>query len=306
MQSTQAGGGMTDIGTIGYDAIMYIDRTTRLIIKIIGVFSDTILPVLEEAVLGDLANKPWSQIAPHITRMINEKKDILDQMSRDPEIQQALKEWAEAYATIAIQTTRAIQPAINTMIDGGLETLKVSGTRAAAGVINLGINLTEGVVAEIPVVGGVLDIILALVVGISRAFAAAAPVVQFGLEATGTGYRTVNQVNDIVQEGRQRLDRARENITALTDKFDKFKNVGANALENARNVGTQFGQHIASAATGAVQGAVQRTLPQGALQRQYGGAARNKIKRKIQKTTQRIQKTLNKFHGRRVKTRRRV
>lgn len=332
----QSGGaiGITDAGTIGANAVYYAEKTIILIIKIIGVFSDTIAPVLEEALFGDLANKPWSQVAPIITRIINEKKDYLDEMSRNPEIQAALKEWAEAYATIGIQTMMAVRPSINKMIDEGLQTLSDSGTRATTGVVNLGLNLIEGAVGEIPVAGGIIDVIVALVRGVNNGLNSAAPLIQFGTEAIGTGYATTNRMIDIVQKGKQRVEAASQALQSLNETFKNVGAIGATARESIQNIGKQMGETVVRNANEAVSGAVQKALPkttpgfitdavtataqtalantaqtamantQSALQRQgqgalqqSGGAMRKKIQKKISKTTRRIKKTLYKFNG---------
>ena len=275
--ATQTGGlGITDVGTYGANVITYIETTIILIVKIIGVFSDTIAPVLEEAVFGDLANKPWEEIAPKITGIIKEKKDYLDKMSRDPEIQQALKEWAEAYATIAIQTTEAIRPSLNLMIDEALETLSEAGSRAATGVINLGLNLTEAAIGEIPVAGGIIDIVLAIIRGVNQGFRAASPTIQFGLEAAGTGYNTANKVIGIVNEGKQRVEDAAQSLQKLTDKFKNIGKLSETTLNNVTSIGKQMGQTFIEGAmqgaTNKVQGAVQ-SVAQGVTQSVAQGAA---------------------------------
>jgi len=279
--ATQTGGlGITDVGTYGANVITYIETTIILIVKIIGVFSDTIAPVLEETVFGDLANKPWEEIAPKITGIIKEKKDYLDKMSRDPEIQQALKEWAEAYATIAIQTTEAIRPSLNLMIDEALETLSEAGSRAATGDINLGLNLTEAAIGEIPVAGGIIDIVLAIIRGVNQGFRAASPTIQFGLEAAGTGYNTANKVIGIVNEGKQRVEDAAQSLQKLTDKFKNIGKLSETTLNNVTSIGKQMGQTFIEGAmqgaTNKVQGAVQsvaQSVAQGVTQSVAQGAA---------------------------------
>jgi hypothetical protein len=353
----QTGGlGLTDIGTIGGNLINYVETTIILTLKIIAVFTDTIAPVLEEALFGDLANKPWEEIAPKITRILNEKKEYYDKMSRDPEIQQALKEWAEAYATIAIQTTEAIRPSIDKMIDEAMETLFSAGARASRGVINTTLNLTEAAIGEIPVAGGIIDVVLAIIRGVNEGLLAASPPIKFGLEAAGTGYNTVKKVIGIVNEGKQRVEDATQSIQKLTDKFKNIGTIGDMTINNVTNIGKQMGKNVIesaqTAAQTAVQGAVQNVTDkvQGAVQGAVNnvtdkvegavqnaanatidtatadletrlamlkapnvpttelianktptatplmvGGARKQIKRKINKTTQRIKKTLYNF-----------
>ena len=358
VQAQTGGLGLTDIGTFGANVIDYVETTIILIIKILAVFTDTIAPVLEEAIFGDLANKPWDEIAPKITRILNEKKDYYDKMSRDPEIQQALKEWAEAYATIGIQTTEAIRPSINLMIDEAMEMLFSAGSRASRGVINTTLNLTEAAIGEIPVAGGIIDLVLAIIRGVNNGLLAASPPIKFGLEAAGTGYNTAKKVIGIVNEGKQRIENATQSIQKLTDKFKNIGTIGDMTLNNVTNIGKQLGKNVIesaqTAALGAVQGVVQGAVQgvtdkvegvtdkvQDAAQRANAsidtalenrlamlkspnvpttelvasktptmvGGARKQIKHKINKTTQRIKKTLYNFRhnsmGKKTKRRRR-
>lgn len=322
------GFGITETGTIGANILENIERGIITTIKIIGVFSDSIAPVIEEAVFGDLANKPWSEVAPKVTRIINEKKEYLDKMSRDPEIQKALKEWAEAYATIGIQTTEAIRPSLDVMVDEALDTLSKAGSRAATGAINTGMNIAEAAIGEIPVAGGIISLIIALIRGVNQAFVASAPVVQFGTEAVGTGYKTTKKVMNIVEEGKRKLDETTQKLQNLTDKFKNIGEISQTTLDNVQNIGKQIGTNVISGAMeGAVQGAVQSAvkgaekmippmqvptlqrsppvLPMRIPSMQYNpqsvvkqlGGARKKLHMKINHTTRRIKNTLNKFNN---------
>jgi len=226
----------------GDSTLGYIDKTLILIVKVIAVFTDTIAPVLEEAVFGDLANKPWPEVAPRILKLINDKKDFLDKMSRDPTVQQALKEWAEAYATVGIQTTEAIKPSLNLLIDEALSTLTQAGSRFSRGIINTTLDLTEAAVGEIPVVGGIIDVVLALIRGGNRALVSIAPLLQFGTETFGTVVGTANKVMTIAEKGKREIDDATQKIQALTDKFKNIESLGANTLENIANIGQTVAQ----------------------------------------------------------------
>jgi hypothetical protein len=307
---------ITEAGTIGANIVENIEKGLITTVKIIGVFSDSIAPVIEEVVFGDLADKPWNEVAPKITRIINEKKDYLDKMSRDPAIQEALKEWAEAYATIGIQTTEAIRPSLDRMIDEALDALSKAGSRAATGAINTGMNITEAAIGEIPVAGGIISLIIALIRGVNQAFVAASPVVEFGTEAIGTGYKTTKKVINIVEEGKRKLDESTQKLQNLTNKFKNIGSISQTTLENVQNVGKQIGTNVVSSAQraaqsaveGVVEGAVQSVVPkvqQSMVPKvQYSpqsvvqqGGARKKLHLKINKTTRRIKNTLHKFNS---------
>jgi hypothetical protein len=304
--SMTGGFAITDAGA---NIVENIERGIITTIKIIGIFSDSIAPVIEEAVFGDLADKPWSEVAPKIKRIIDEKKEYLDKMSRDPEIQKALKEWAEAYATIGIQTTEAIRPSLDIMIDEALDALSKAGSRAATGAINTGMNITEAAIGEIPVAGGIISLIIALIRGVNQAFVAASPVVQFGTEAIGTTYKTTKKVINIVEEGKRKLDETTQKIQNLTDKFKNIGEISQTTLNNVQNIGKQIGTNVISGAVeGAVRGAV-RPLPVSKVQQtvqqsvaQLGGA-RKKLYKKINHTTRRIKNALNKFNNNQNKNR---
>ena len=245
----------------GDSTLGYIDKTLILIVKVIAVFTDTIAPVLEEAVFGDLANKPWPEVAPRILKLINDKKDFLDKMSRDPTVQQALKEWAEAYATVGIQTTEAIKPSLNLLIDEALSTLTQAGSRFSRGIINTTLDLTEAAVGEIPVAGGIIDVVLALIRGGNRALVSIAPLLQFGTETFGTVVGTANKVMTIAEKGKREIEDATQKIQTLTDKFKNIESLGANTLENIANIGQTVAQTaLTNVAEKAVSNVAQTAL----------------------------------------------
>jgi hypothetical protein len=222
---------------------------------------------------------------------------------------------------------------LNLMIDEALETLSEAGSRAATGVINLGLNLTEAAIGEIPVAGGIIDIVLAIIRGVNQGFRAASPTIQFGLEAAGTGYNTANKVIGIVNEGKQRVEDAAQSLQKLTDKFKNIGKLGETTLNNVTAIGKQMGQTF-------IEGAVQGAAIDASLQNQVdmlkapnvptgqliipkttipvattananaiGGGAKKQIKKRINKITQRLKNTLYKFNKKSIgmrKTKRRV
>jgi hypothetical protein len=221
-------------------AIGLVEKGASYLFKTIGLMSDSVAPVLENMIFGDLANKPWSEVAPNLNRIIKEKTEYLDKIAEDPELQQALREWAEAYTNAGIEVMDILQPSIERLIDEGIIMLEKAGSKAVSGVINTGLNIGEAALGEIPVAGGIIALIMAFIRGFNQAMLSAAPLVKYGTESVGTVVQNVNDAWSVIERSKERLDAINEKISTLQampkqvmSKFEESgRKFGESALQN--------------------------------------------------------------------------
>ena len=291
---------ITDTGTMASDisnAFEGVDKSLITILKIIGLFTESIAPIIEKTIFGDLANKEWSEVAPQLIRILNDKRDYLNKISQDPILQQALKEWAEAYTIVGIQTIKALKPYIDQIIDEGLITLTDAGTKAGIGIVSTGMNFVEAAVGEIPVAGGIIDMVIAIVRGLNSVMVTTAPMVQYGIKTIDATYKTINNVNKIIQQGQETINRTSKKLQDITSGLKNVAKVGTDTLNTMQTIGQTIGTHAISnlqqasqnavkgAVKGAVQGAVQGAL-QGAVQSAVQGAVQGNVKNALQEAVQ--------------------
>ena len=123
----------------------------------------------------------------------------------------------------------------------------------------------------------------------------------------------------IIDKGKQQLDETTQKLQSITDKFKNIdiNSIGSNTLQNVTNIGTELGKNVIANSplsvmpkklTDAVvdyniaklkNGVSLPKVPDFINRQQSGGAAAaanaKRIKKKIDRTTQRIKKTLSKF-----------
>ena len=221
-------------------AINAVEKGTEYVMKAIATVADSFAPIVEEMIFGDLANKSWAEVAPNINRIMKQKTENLDLIIQNPEFLEALRELTRAYTTVGIELMDILKPSLEQIIDEGISMLSDAGTKAVSGLINTGFNIGEAAIAEIPVAGGVIELIIAFIRGFNQAMIAAAPVVQFGTESVGTAIKNANEAWSVVEQGKQKIDEASAKLQELQQmpsqmlkQFqEKGRKLGETALQN--------------------------------------------------------------------------
>ena len=202
-----------------------------------------------------------ADIEKNITDFFLENKELLKKMTRDPEVQTALREWVEEVGILNIQLMDMAKPTIDRLVAKSVETISDAGTTAARGIMSTTFNILEALIAEIPVAGGIADIIFAFMRGFNSAMQASAPIVEFSTEAFFRALKTAFTTVTILKTKGADIERAAlkvqgvvDNITAgvanvqnrvgnvqkgfanIQDKVASAQNIGANVLNKGVNV----------------------------------------------------------------------
>lgn len=221
-------------------AINAVEKGTEYVMKAIATVADSFAPIVEEMIFGDLANKSWAEVAPNINRIMKQKTENLDLIIQNPEFLEALRELTRAYTTVGIELMDILKPSLEQIIDEGISMLSDAGTKGVSGLINTGFNIGEAAIAEIPVAGGIIELIIAFIRGFNQAMIAAAPVVQFGTESVGTAIKNANEAWSVVEQGKQKIDEASAKLQELQQMpsqmlkqyEEKGRKLGESTLQN--------------------------------------------------------------------------
>ena len=203
---------------------------------------------------------------------LDKKLKLLEDITNDPEMQEALRKWAESYAVLGVQTIDAVRPSIDMVTDEAWNTLSEVSSRSATGVINTGLNFTEAALGEIPIMGGVIALVMAFMRGMNSAMLAAAPAVQSGVEVTGALSKTLPKVAD----------------KELTKAMGSPYLSGGKAFRRAYKAGGRFVRK-------ALKGSGQK-----------GGKSRNILYKRIDRATRRLNKSIYRFTVRRKRRKRKT
>jgi len=234
-----------------------------------------IMPVFEKVIFG-----PGGGNLENAKMNLDKKLKLLEDMTNDPAMQEALKKWAESYAVLGVQTLDAVRPSIDMVTNETWSTLSEVSSRSAVGAINTGLNFTEAALGEIPVMGGVIALVMAFMRGMNAAMLAAAPAVKSGVEVTGTLSNTIPKVAEELKTG----------VTGIQGQFPNKE------LVNAMGPPYLSGGAVFRRAFKAGGRFVKKSLKGNG---QKGGKARNKLYKRIDRATKRLHKSIYRFTLRR-------
>jgi hypothetical protein len=269
-ETPQTGGQDVSNSTLG-------DKTQLLFYNL----ANKIMPVFERVVFGPGGGGNLEDAKLNLDK----KLKLLEDMTNDPEMQEALRNWSENYEVLGVQTMDAIRPSIDMVADEAWGTLSEVSSRSAVGAINTGLNFTEAALGEIPIMGGFIALVMAFMRGMNSAMLAAAPAVQSGMEVSGTLSKTIPEVAKGVKDGVASIQSQTPNKELVKAMVPPYIAGGA-ALKRAFRAGGKF---------------VKKSL---AGNKQKGGKSRSKFTKRVNRATRRLNKSIYRFTLRRKRRKR--
>ena len=110
----------------------------------------------------DILSTPINELSPALNKKIVLFAVVLNEISNNPATREAVKEIAEAIAITAVEILEEIRPELNKITDQSLEMFQEASDKAVRGATATGIGVAKAGISEIPVVGGVINLILAV------------------------------------------------------------------------------------------------------------------------------------------------
>jgi Skp family chaperone for outer membrane proteins len=172
------------------------------------------------------------------------------------------------------------KPGLEDLEDEVAETLEEVAEKSAVAGINTGLNVTEAVVAEIPVVGGLMDLGIAAGRAFTSGSAAVAPLIEKSGDIAATAVGTATKAMTATEKSQQEMSSAVEGLNQTMEKIqDKA-------------------QQAASGGKKKKKGSVSRRRRRSTVKQQKAAAKR---------TLKRIKKSMRRFFrtGAKTKTKRR-
>jgi len=229
-----------------------LDFAGKAATTVMGAADDVLGPALDEAsdaVFGDMTEKPFSEAAPQLTAELQENAKFLKNAASDPKVRAALREYGEALGEAVDAASEVVKPVINEAITDTLQAMDEAGEKAAIGTVNTGLNLFKAAVAEIPVVGAVVDLGLAGAQAINYTAQAASPMIV-------SGAKTMSKAMDAVDEALPEIGAIQDKIenaaSELTGALSSIEGEASNVLDSAK----EAAEGVAKSAENTVQGQV--------------------------------------------------
>jgi hypothetical protein len=218
-------------------------------------------------------------------------------MTRDPVVQAALREWVEEMGVLNIQLVDMAKPTIDRLITELVDATNSAAVKATQGIISTTFNIVEAAIAEIPVAGGIIDLVLDFMRGFNAATQAAGPIVEFSTEAFFTALRTVFTTLAIVKEKSEDIQRAVNKVQGAVNEGIAASGAASGAataavLDNFEQKGKEAGEEYVNRVLAKVPTVEKSVMAKG------GGAHvkhRASIQKRIKQVTKRLRRTIQTF-----------
>jgi hypothetical protein len=210
-----AGNAITGPNSSGAEAVEIAEKVSSIVLGMVfGAINDYIVPLVEKQIFGGDIN---SLSAEELTSNLQAKTKNIQRILNDPKMQEAIKELVMAYTTLIIQIIEIAQPSIDIITDEVWETISETANRSVIGAISTTLNLTEAAVGEIPVAGGVIDLIIAITRATNRLVKAVVPALSFGATTLSTSIDTGTKFAKAIQDGHRQIEEATKSFNQLTN-----------------------------------------------------------------------------------------
>ena len=165
-----------------------------------------------------ILDTPIDELSPELNKKLILLSAILREFSSNPSTRTAIKDIAESLTITAVELLEEMRPALNIITDESLDLLDEAGEKYARGITNTGISMGQAFIAEIPWLGGIIDLLLALGKGFNVIMQTYEILVYKGGPLFVDTTKIFHDIKGISERGNIRID------TALKKYFDSNKN----------------------------------------------------------------------------------
>ncbi len=254
LKKVQAGINSDEIVNIANDTLK---TASKIAVKSIG---DIINFGLEKTTsfLGDkdILDTPYDQLSPELNRKIILIASVLNQILNNPATKESIREIAQIIAISLVQLLQSIQPEVDEITNQSIIMLKNSAENFSRGASNTGLAVVMSILGEIPYLGGIIDLVIAVGKGFNT--------------LTSTFSKSVGPATQIAE--------------STKTMYNNLNNTYQQASQNIRDPLKQIGQQVYNTQQPPLKGGVGTFLPN------------HKIHGKINAHRKRIAKTLKIFN----------
>lgn len=128
-----------------------------------GIIKSTIKSIdsLIPSIGPDIANQPWDDVAPNLIKNIEKNGRLVSNAVKDPKVRAALEQAIKVYGKALNEYYGIAQPVIDDLVTQFWFTMNIMAKKSARGATNAMIDTVSAAIAEIPVVGGLVDLYIA-------------------------------------------------------------------------------------------------------------------------------------------------
>jgi hypothetical protein len=176
---------------------------------------------------ANLLDTPLDELSPELNKKVLLLAGVLKELSTNPATKEAVKEIAQAVAVTMIEILKEIRPQVNKVADQGTEMLQEVSEKFVSGATSTGISVIQAFIAEIPWVGGIVDLFIA----IGKGFNTLTRTFKVFMEKSGpmviTSAQTIKDTEATAVKGKERI------LGAVDNAANTLKDANTNASTNA-------------------------------------------------------------------------
>lgn len=181
--------------------------------------SDTFWSTLIDMATGGVLEKKWSDLTPELEKRVLTLAATLDAMAKNPEVVQAVREIGMSLSLMGIDLIDAVQPSLEEITSKGWKSLQKIGSTSVKGGVDTGVAFAQAMLAEIPVVGGIIDLMIAGGKGLNNM----AKLVNEFTEESG---KYIQPVGDMIKKGSEAVQKSEQNISKIQQNLNRLSQVG--------------------------------------------------------------------------------
>lgn len=175
-------------------------------IKKIIITSDYFASKIIDYVTQDTLNIPVNELTAKTNTRVLALAIYLRAIANDPQQLQAISEISEALGTIGIEFIDSMRPAIDKMVDKLSETSERVASQASSGAMKTFVAIASSLIAEIPGLGGVIDMIISIAIGFNSFMRVVRTLVTNNSELAVYGAEALNKSIEGVKKGTAKLN----------------------------------------------------------------------------------------------------
>lgn len=175
---------------------------------------------------GDLANTPWNKLSPDLNKKLLLFATILKELSDNPATKEAVRDIAESIAVSLVDILEELQPEVNQVTDQVIKMLRDVASKSVRGATSTGLSIAQAFLAEIPFVGGILDLMIAIGKGFNALLATYKILVTRYAELGVQGVQTIVTTEKTVHQG----------VNRVKDTINKASKQLKNTLNNESSI----------------------------------------------------------------------
>lgn len=190
--------------------------------------SDTFWSTLIDMATGGVLDKKWSELTPELEKRVLTLAATLDAMAKNPEVVRAVRDIGMSLSLMGIDLIDAVQPSLEEIASKGWESLEKIGSTSVKGGVDTGVAFAQAMLAEIPVVGGIIDLMIAGGKGLNN-------MAKLANEFTEESGKYIQPVGDMIKKGSEAVEKSEQRINNIQQNLNRLSQVGT--PRDSRQVG---------------------------------------------------------------------